>query len=247
MSRERSADYKARDAVRKNLQYKSMTTVQRRQFLDRLKQRRKAILLNKIEDEKASHKTAIADRKKQFNALYCMRWREGKKPRRSNRIRRLPSKLIPAVAIFQSENKGQGVRAIRQLQPATIICEYGGRQIRNRSKALSLARDGNDKIIQVRSSKLWWDGACSTTIAPKVNHACDCVSNCQWLWDKDKPMLSTKATLDGLINEGVELTVDYNYSLDGIRNDPQLKWFVDYLDNHYAVCRLAKPKRALFD
>ena len=129
--------------------------------------------------------------------------------------------------------QGKGVQADKEIPPATFICEYGGELISDYQVMEQKLASGNDKILQVRRKQIWWDGSSSQTLGPKLNHACNCVSNCEITWHRDVPYICSKASKQGHIKNGDHLTIDYGYGKEGhFDNDIDLKWYVEYLRAH---------------
>ena len=119
------------------------------------------------------------------------------------------------------------------IRPATFLFEYGGKLISDFATIKRKLADGNDKILQVRKKQLWWDGESSKTLGPKLNHACDCVCNCEITWNGNLPYVCSKASLQGEIKKGDYLTIDYGYGkAENFLNDPHMLWYVEYLRTH---------------
>jgi hypothetical protein len=185
---------------------------------------------------------------KDRNMMKCRNWRSNKQAstaiineailRRSQRTKnatnynesiRIEEVFIPGM--------GNGVRALVDIGPANLICEYGGIKFTGKALLRKKLAAGNDKILTVRDKDMWWDGQNSATLGPKLNHACSCVSNCEITWDGDVPLICSKASLQGLIKKGDYLTLDYGYALEdeNLEQDPNLAWYVQYLKSH--VCK----------
>ena len=125
--------------------------------------------------------------------------------------------------------QGKGVSAVAEILPATFLFEYGGKKIKDTKIIQYKLANGNNKILQVRQKQLWWDGESSKTLGPKLNHACNCVSNCEIIWNGDIP---SKASDQGHIKKGEYLTLDYGYDTKNLRKDKDMKWYVQYLRTH---------------
>ena len=133
--------------------------------------------------------------------------------------------------------QGFGVQADSDIDPATMICEYGGQLTSDFTILQRELDNGNDKILRVKEKLMWWDGKKSKTLGPKLNHECNCTSNCEITWEGDKALICTKASQQGYIRTGDYLTFDYFGGYDeeellSIEMDSDLIWFKDYRRNH---------------
>ena len=186
---------------------------------------------------------------KEKNMYKCRKWRLNKqasaenireaKLRRSQRIKGAKNynENIHIEEVF-IPGMGCGVRALVDIGPAHLICEYGGVKFTSTTLLAKKLAAGNDKILTVRDKDMWWDGQKSATLGPKLNHACSCVSNCEITWDGDIPLICSKASVQGTIKKGDYLTLDYGYGFkENFEDDPDLAWYVQYLRSH--VCKTA--------
>ena len=140
---------------------------------------------------------------------------------------------------------GYGVFATSDIGPATEIAEYGGQIVTSAKVLRQLTAAGNGYLLKIPFQKKWLNGQTSTLVAPKVNHACDCSSNCEWSWNGLRAVLVSKASEAGRIKQGAELTIIYNFTgpLLTLANDPHMKWYVNYVMQHKRVkpkCKLCK-------
>lgn len=158
--------------------------------------------------------------------------------RRSYRLKDKAPAILQEISNVRLERKvvvgkGYGVFADADINPATEICDYGGkRYIKKHLVDKKVLQANNDKVIQVRDGRgklrdIWWDGATSKTLGPYVNHACSCESNTQIIFEGREFMpviLSTK-----LIRKGEELLLDYGIVYDHTcEEDRSLDWYRDY-------------------
>jgi len=246
-----------------------MTGKSRIQNEKRKKLRAEARAARIIIKKEVAATAVLSEAKARANAEKCKRYRDNKFNRAaaasliaiqnlrvlrsevdslSREARTIDYEEEPNVAVMPDDGKGNGLLALKDILPATTICAYGGKRIDNEATVRDLLLNGKDKIIQVKDKNIWYDGDSSTTVAPMVNHACDCTANCIFTYEGDLIMLCSKADSLGFIKAGSWLTVDYNYGdpysedKEGqkIRNDPHLIWYVDYIEKHRnsGVCKL---------
>jgi len=223
-----------------------------------------AVIAMKVEEKEKKEQLKAAIALQRFhasainrakNSAKCKKFRENEKAKKVasiligiSKVRAIRSELREVsqsnnynehveVELVEVEGQGMGVRAITNILPATVICKYGGNKITDEDKILQLLENHNDKIIQHKTKKIWWDGTKSSTMGPKVNHACNCESNCEFVFIKNEPYLSSRASEEGNIKSGEYLTVDYNYDFSentDFENDEM--WYKLYMENH--VCKL---------
>lgn len=128
--------------------------------------------------------------------------------------------------------QGFGVIAECNIEPATVLFPYGGKLIKTCRTIQRKLTEGNDKILKVRNRELWWDGKNSRTLGPMLNHACNCISNCEITWEDTIPLVTTKASEQGRITTGDNLTFDYNYDKTKLSNNHHFQWYFEYLSTH---------------
>jgi hypothetical protein len=145
---------------------------------------------------------------------------------------------VPLVSKVSVAKQGYGVIADCDIPPSTILFPYGGQVIKDFSIIQRKLSKGNNKILQVRNQALWLDGETSKTLGPMLNHACDCISNCEITWERQNAYVTTKSSMQGDIKNGVELTFDYNYDTADLINNQHMQWYIDYNSTH--TCNTTK-------
>jgi hypothetical protein len=136
----------------------------------------------------------------------------------------------PKLKVKTIIGRGKCVFVTSPLPPEHFVTDYGGTKITS-LRSLNKITNAffNDKIVQVPGiNNLWYDGSTSETIGKFINHACKCVSNCEFIFDsnnKYRPLVYTRKQIEA--NE--ELTLDYGITYDKvIHQDSNYNWLRDY-------------------
>jgi hypothetical protein len=130
--------------------------------------------------------------------------------------------------------KGIGVFCDVDISPWQEICDYvdiiKNARLTSKKKVDNLTACGFNKIMRVYDSNIWWNGEYSNTVGPSMNHACNCVSNVQVIFDPSRGMMPVMTAKNNIIKAGTELTFDYGilYELQNV-HDQSLYYYRDYL------------------
>ncbi|KAI5295290.1 hypothetical protein KEM52_001809 [Ascosphaera acerosa] len=122
-------------------------------------------------------------------------------------------KLETGVEVFETRDRGFGVRSCRQFEPNQIIIEYSGEIItqeecERRMKHLYKTRKCHYMMHLDRNLVI--DATLKGSLARYVNHSCEPNCRMEKWFVKNKPRMALFAGVNG-IRPGEELTYDYNF------------------------------------
>jgi hypothetical protein len=175
-------------------------------------------------------KVETIDREDEEAAEILLRMQEKRRPQRTcTSTAKYTHDNPPLIEKKFIKGKGYGIFACEDVEPSTDIAYYDGEIIVSEEESERRLDQGNDKVLRVRMKNIWIDGAKSKTLAAFVNHACNCVSNCDILFEGGKrPVLVTKASQLGSVKKGEEFTWDYGIDPKDWPNDTSLNWLRKY-------------------